>query len=312
MALPCIATKSDTAPDLQVRFATTVKHPLQPILESAVRNPVTGEFEWQDEQGLTHVRYVDPLDGSQLEFVLHPTDNAIEIFWDGRVFIEDIPRVLLGTIFGRWLRAQDVTALHANVVNIAGAAVLVCGGSGSGKSTTTAALLAAGHPLLTDDLAALDLSGSSPKVRHGYPHLRLWPDSASGLGPEWQNLPLVFRNTETMGVKVYRDLAGHPELFSDTDLPLSCVYVLDGRNEGLEQTQFERLPTGLAVPYLLRNLYLGQGRSSQLLAAYLPDMVHVAERCPVFLVRVAAGLNRLPELAAAMTAHARTVGNRQD
>lgn len=312
MALPCIAAKSDTDPDLQVRFATALKKQLRQIPEGTVRNPVTGEFEWQDEHGQTHVRYVDSLDGSQLEFVLHLTQKVIDIFWDGPVYIEDIHRVLLGTIFGRWLRLQGVKALHANVVNIAGAAVLVCGDCGSGKSTTTAALLAAGHPLLTDDIAALDLSGSNPKVRHGYPHLRLWPDSAGCLGQDWQNLPLVFHRTETMGFKRYRDLAGHPELFSDTDLPLCCVYVLAGLNEGLEQTQFERLPTRLAVPQLLRNLYLGQGSSSRLLASYLPDMVHVAERCPVFLVRVAAGLDRLPELAAAMTAHARTVGNRQD
>jgi serine kinase of HPr protein (carbohydrate metabolism regulator) len=47
-----------------------------------------------------------------------------------------------------------------------GKAVLVCGGSGAGKSTVAAALVQRGYPLVTDDVCAVSPSGTAAPVVH--------------------------------------------------------------------------------------------------------------------------------------------------
>ena len=77
--------------------------------------------------------------------------------------------------------------LHGSGVEVRGAAVVLLGESGAGKSTMAAALCANGHPLLSDDVAILRPDGDGARVIPSYPGLRLWPEDGppAGLrGPE--------------------------------------------------------------------------------------------------------------------------------
>ena len=68
---------------------------------------------------------------------------------------------LHGTVGAFVLAQQGRFALHANVVEVDGRGVLIAGRRRAGKSTTSMALASAGHRLVTDDVATLDVDGAS-------------------------------------------------------------------------------------------------------------------------------------------------------
>jgi hypothetical protein len=99
----------------------------------------------------------------------------------------DIRLFLLGEAFGYLCHQRGLLPIHAAAVEIGDGVVLLSGESGEGKSTLASAFWRAGHRVLTDDLALLDLSQADEAiVRPGLPRMRLWPDSArqADLEPE--------------------------------------------------------------------------------------------------------------------------------
>lgn len=83
-------------------------------------------------------------------------------------------------------RQRGMLVLHADAAVLPdGDAIGICGESGTGKSTTTAALLQRGLRLLTDDVLALraDADGAVWAMP-GVMRLNLWEDAARTLGHE--------------------------------------------------------------------------------------------------------------------------------
>ncbi|VCU71233.1 HPr kinase/phosphorylase [Pigmentiphaga humi] len=303
--LPCVESASCAKPDFVVSYRSDPSRPLADAPAAAVCDPITRELVWEDRDRSFHLRYTDPLNGSRLEFTISADGASVAVDWDEAVLVDDIHRVLLGPVFG-WLLAQAGTvALHANTVAVDEGACVICGHSGAGKSSTTAAMVAAGHPLLADDIAALDPQAGAMAVHHGYPHLRLWPDTAQALGPDWKNLPLVFQRTANVGEKYYRDLADMPGLFRASALPLRAIYLLGPRIADRSAIRVDRLANAQAIPLLLKNLYLGlSAQRHARMAQSLPCIAELVERCPVFTVQMPDGLDRLIMSAEALAEHA--------
>ena len=100
---------------------------------------------------------------------------------------EDFARqCIVGPGLGVLLHRRGHLVLHGSAVDVGGAAVVLLGHKGAGKSTTAAALVARGHPLLTDDLVALDAGGAGDGrlVLSGPTQMKLWDASADLLGVE--------------------------------------------------------------------------------------------------------------------------------
>lgn len=75
-------------------------------------------------------------------------------------------------------------ALHANAIATPAGAVVVCGSSGAGKSTLLAALVAAGYPMLSDDVTAIRLNADRRSwVAAGFPQYRLCADALERFAP---------------------------------------------------------------------------------------------------------------------------------
>ncbi|WP_324740385.1 hypothetical protein U8326_11290 [Tsuneonella sp. CC-YZS046] len=118
-------------------------------------------------------------DGDLIEFqdvgrflVRNPT--AIEVDVEPQFDRRLIGMPLLGPVFSVLLHRQGLLVLHGSAVMIGGTAHVFLGDKGSGKSTTAAALIASGFPLISDDVVAIErLSSGQLVVRPGYPAMKL-------------------------------------------------------------------------------------------------------------------------------------------
>ena len=128
---------------------------------------------------------------------------------------------LLGSCFGAMLHQRGTLVLHGCAVKVGDACLVVAGHTGAGKSTVAAAFLQRGHPVLADDVVAVDAAGDALP---GLPRIKLWKDAADQLGIATERLqrirpsmpkfdvPLGKRHwTSALPIRWVYILATHPE-----------------------------------------------------------------------------------------------------
>ena len=103
----------------------------------------------------------------------------------------DVRLFILGTCIGTILLQRNILPLHASAFEYEGEAVLVCGNSGVGKSSTANSFKLDGHRILTDDICAIDLSSDRPRAVSGYPQSKMWEDSLMALNVDYNNLETI-------------------------------------------------------------------------------------------------------------------------
>jgi hypothetical protein len=117
---------------------------------------------------------------------VEPDGRTVHWHLEGREPEVDETDFVAAVVLPRALTRQGGYVLHAATILGPGGAMLLCGGSRAGKSTTTTALHhATGWPLLGDDLAVIGLERGRPVVRSCSSDVRLWDDATGllGLGP---------------------------------------------------------------------------------------------------------------------------------
>ena len=150
-------------------------------------------------------------------FELKSGSETARLVWQADwVTSETLDHLLHDHVLPRAIAGQGELVLHAGGIVIAGRAIVLTAATGRGKSTLTASLHAAGHPLLGDD--ALVISGNSavPQVRAVYPSLRLNPDSAARFFPGVEGRPMA----------QYSDKRHLPPRETAEDAPLAALFVL--------------------------------------------------------------------------------------
>lgn len=166
------------APD--VRSDTTlVRHSGSPTDEALTRHgPPLGTTAVGNGATATLDRAAD---GFWLEFsdsgLFHITRDSIQ-WWPAPTADDEAVRVdIKGRVLPLLLHLHGWFCLHAGAVAIDGRVVAFAGQKRAGKSTLTAALVAAGATLVTDDVLAI-APPPDPRAIAGIPALRLWGDSA--------------------------------------------------------------------------------------------------------------------------------------
>lgn len=150
--------------------------------------------------------------------------------------------LVTGIGLGLALYQRGVFTLHAGAVSIGGLAVAIAGSKGAGKSTLVAALNARGHPLLSDDVVALDLPDDElPRVRVGAPNMNLWPDSAIATGHDPATLSQIWSLSPKLAGCVAIGQRHVP-------VPLGAIVVLSGNGSS---SQLQRLTPLEAFPQLV-------------------------------------------------------------
>lgn len=191
--------------DVEIRRATTL--PPDWAAPAEISETQIGPNEWRltyDDVGVLTVR-----DGRQIEVQpLHGVPARL------------LRMMVLGPAMAAVLHQRGFLLIHASVVEIDGRAAAFLGASGDGKSTTAAAMHAAGHRLVADDVAAVRVGPNGVEVYAGIPQLKLWPDAANALGHDSARLPRLERGIEKRAQRLRSGFA------QQKALPLARIYEL--------------------------------------------------------------------------------------
>jgi hypothetical protein len=274
---------SDGAPDVTIERG--------PVLDRASNVPRTGSFEARPGQVfLWHPRAGAVLVRAGREMIAEPTADPDEGL---------LRSILLGQAFGALFLQRGTPTLHASAVAIGEEVVAFVGQKGDGKSTTAAALVAAGHAFVSDDLVAVTLAeGGEAVVAPGYGFLKLSPESAKAV----EIAPDVLDAVADRSPKGRWALAP-----VSTSLPLRAIYELAYDESGGTETRVERLPTTDAFVTVTRHSFAGAlapeiGRGRE----HLQACTDLARGVPVYRVVRPRDLDRLSAVRQALEAHARS------
>lgn len=140
-------------------------------------------------------------DASQFYIEIPKVAKYHLVITDNTLFIEPHPTLnnlypintwLYGTVFAYLLQIRGYLVLHGSAVMVNDKAVIFSGGSGAGKSTTAAAMVARGHSLITDDVVALCYNTAGDLVVvPGPQRVKLWDDALIKFGISLDDLPQV-------------------------------------------------------------------------------------------------------------------------
>lgn len=136
------------------------------------------QFQFREQSGLRHDTLawsgVAAFEVRGADRIIYAPDNAAS---DALVSLP-----LLGPVMSVLLHRRGLLTLHGSAVDVGGAATVFLGDKGAGKSTTAAAMVRAGHDLLTDDIVAIDAVPSNRlQVLPAYPQLKLTDSAHAGL-----------------------------------------------------------------------------------------------------------------------------------
>lgn len=197
-----------------------------------------------------------------------------------------------GMMMACLLQQRGFYVLHASVVQVGDHAVAFLGHVGAGKSTMAAALHFRGHPVVTDDNAAVDMSAPQPMVIPAFPSVKLLPAIAASLGCEERSLRVMHSSQRKRARSVSRNFPLHP-------VPLDRLYVLDRAADD----EIVRLTPGQSILELIRNSVPTRWRQPGD-AAHLMQCGQLSRRLPVWKVRSFDTLEAIPDLARRIEEHA--------
>lgn len=225
-------------------------------LPSRLAHPRSGEVE-RDNSPFTLTSYgarefFELAYGNEARFFV---DGAAERLWGTclpPLTHEDVAIYLLGPVMGFVLRRRNVLALHASAVSIGGQAVVLCGESQAGKSTTAAALALQGVPVLCEDITPLIEVDGKFQVEPGYPRVCLWPDAVEKLFGARDALPRLTRSWE----KLFLPLDGGNAKFDEQRRVVSAVYLFAPRVAEADAPRIETMSSREALLHLVQNTYM--------------------------------------------------------
>jgi hypothetical protein len=152
---------------------------------------------------------------------------------------------LLGPVLSEVLRRQALFVLHASAVDIDGMGVALMADKGTGKSSSSAALLRSGAHLIADDLVAIDTREA--KIIPGFAQVKLDEKMLDGLDAQkWIVRPRAHDLIDKFRVMV-------PDLLAPVPVPAARLYVIERGDS--HHNRIEDIPQAMALPSILRFSY---------------------------------------------------------
>jgi len=221
-------------------------------------------------------RFFELAYGDGARFVIDNAGTRLWAAWSPPLIIDDLAIYLRGSVMGFVLRRRGITSLHASAVRMGAHAVVLCGATESGKSTTAAALGLRGVSVLSDDIVPLrEEENGAYQVEPGYPWICLWPESVRNLLGNPNALPRLTPSWE----KCYLSL--NNGAFDSMRRPVGAIYVLAPRNSDLNTPRIEEMSGREAVLELVQNTYMNWLLDKGQRAAELDVLSRLASNVPV-------------------------------
>jgi hypothetical protein len=266
--LHCLANSS--IPGLQTESARLV--PPDVVLELGFRIPEWVRYARTLPSVSRYARRADPIAGDPaytfsvrgeseffeliysdgVEVVINGVANRIWAGYPPSLTIDDLAVYLRGPIMGFVLRRRGVISLHASALSCPEGAVVLCGESAVGKSTTAAALALKGLSVLSDDITALKEGDCDFQVEPGYPRVCLWPAAVQQLLGAADALPRLTSSWE----KCFLPLDGTRASFEGRRRPLLTIYLLAPSPTPIEAPRIEKMSSREALLALVQNTYM--------------------------------------------------------
>ncbi|WP_372097176.1 hypothetical protein [Tistrella mobilis] len=218
-------------PDLPYGTAAVIRHEETVWIEQSYGNP----------EGMPICRFRISGDG---RVVL--SESLVGLAWSDLygLFTEPVMRTILSRM--------GLVSFHAAALVKQGAAILIMGQKGAGKSSLSAALTRAGWQPIADDLVRIVERNGHCLATAGGTVPRVNADTARALGFDPAGLATRWTNPRAVGNKFVL-----PPLASGTlpsEVPIRAVLLLDPRGPDLEMLDWRRLDGAQAVPGLIANL----------------------------------------------------------
>jgi len=155
-----------------------------------VKFPIYNDSYWQMNQNefamqVEGVAEFYAFDGKEVEYA--PVDgsdlNSIELY-------------LNGSVYGAVLHQRKILPLHGSSFRYNGAAVMICGDAGAGKSSLTASFCLNGAEFLTDDVTPVVSREGTPYIWAMSDRIKLWRDTLEQFGREHSGLERIYPGTD--------------------------------------------------------------------------------------------------------------------
>ena len=130
---------------------------------------------------------------------------------------------VLGSCTGALLFQRGLVPLHGNTIAGPEGSAMVVGRIGTGKSSTTFALLRRRYNLVADDISSVSLETDEPHVTPGFPRLKLWKTTLEHFGRHFEDLRRLRSGMDKYHYPVN-------ERFCATPQKLNAIYILQPRD----------------------------------------------------------------------------------
>ena len=208
---------------------------------------------------------------------------------DGLEYLVEI--CLIGNVMSYWLERREISAIHASSVVVAGHAVSFIAGTSRGKTTTACSFLAAGYPLLTDDILPVTRGEHGTTAWPGYPQMKLLPQQLHFLGVDAQGLEKVHPAFEKLRVPIGADIGR----YHDRPVPLGCFYLIDRTTD--RHPTLHAVPQASALIELVKHSFAAELMDAvDRGPARLSRLAGIARTVPMRLMAVPDGYDRLSEI----------------
>ena len=179
------------------------------------------------------------------------SDSMAGLAWSDlySLFTEPVMRTVLSRL--------GLVSFHASALVKQGAAILIMGQKGAGKSSLSAALTRAGWQPIADDLVRIVERNGHCLATAGGTVPRINADTARALGFDPAGLATRWTNPRAVGNKFVLPALASDALASGTlpsEVPIRAVLLLDPRGPDLEMLNWRRMDGAQAVPGLIANL----------------------------------------------------------
>ena len=234
------------------------------------------------------------------DFLISPSGDHIVYRLLSEVSLESFQTYALGRIFSFALVKKGYEPLHAATVVVNQRAVAFLGASTFGKSSLAACFVAAGYPLLTDDVLRLEEQGGSYVAFPGPPRLKLLPRVAHlYLGDIFAGVPI---NHRCLHPKRVFSLA--PPQTCATPAPLGAIYAVTAPRKVYRKQKITiaAMPAVEALVKVLTFTHNHHLTGKERLVRQFEAARRLVDKVPVRLLSYPRILEALPEVKAAILA----------